>query len=554
MKKRFCAIFMAMLLLFVTIVPAVPTEAASLAMNKNSVTIEIGDTYPLSVQAGGKKVQAQAWGSSNNSVATVDQNGLVTGRGKGSAVITAMVNGSSVECLVSVVAKTTEEITRYNVLILDVSGSVRGKALKREKEAAKRFCKTVLQGAGNNYLALVTLSDAGKVACNFTRDYGQIAKAINQMKAKGGTNMNQAFQKVDGLLSGVKSGSRVIKNVVLCSDGLPENGARAAKGRYKAKNHKFYKYANAVYKTDVKLKQKNYFIYALGFFHNSEGKDLKFGKKLMRDLASKNRYYVVTKPKDIDKVFKKIANKIKKTTKNEKQDIPKKKKTKDAISLNRSEITIYVGQSVKLKANVKGKSKKVKWSSSKKGIASVNEKGKVKGKSVGRTVITAKANGKKATCVVNVIVHHPTYSQYFMVKKQKSRYGQEKINEYGIRLVTNDGAIIRKCAVYVKKNPDGTYLRTMACTGENITYAYFIPYLSRDGKIIYEGGKTSGINTLSMRKGYDGVWSRYGNYGLVSADLRDAYGNQLAVKSSGISGENTRIFDNLDAMKTWLRE
>ena len=57
-----------------------------------------------------------------------------------------------------------------------------------------------------------------------------------------------------------------------------------------------------------------------------------------------------------------------------------------------------------------------------------------------------------------------------------------------------------------------------------------------------------------MRKGYDGVWSRYGNYGLVSADLRDAYGNQLAVKSSGISGENTRIFDNLDAMKTWLRE
>ncbi|HIZ40825.1 MAG TPA: Ig-like domain-containing protein [Candidatus Anaerobutyricum stercoris] len=551
MKKRIGALFLAFVLLFVA---AVPASAARISISKNSVTLEVGETHQLYVTVDSIVSNAQAWASSDTSVAVVDQKGLVTAKGKGSAVITGMMNGVSVECLVSVVEKTVKTTTRYNVLILDASGSVRGKALKREKEAAKRFCRTVLNADGDNYFALVSLSTQAKIICDFTKQYDQLAKAINGMKAKGGTNMNQAFQQADKLLGGVKGGDKVIKNVVLCSDGLPEDGAKAAKGRYKAKNHKFYKYANAVYKTDVKMKAKNYFIYALGFFHNSEGKDLKFGKKLMRDLASKNRYYIVRKPKDIDRVFRKIANKIRKTTKNEPQPVRKEKTSKSSIRLSQSNITIYVGQKVKLKATVKGKNKKIKWKSSNNKVAKVNKKGKVTGVSPGQVKVTAKVGNKKATCIVNVIIKHPTYSQYFMVNVQKSKYGDKKIDEYGIRLITNEEAVIRKCAVYVRKNLDGSYSRTMACTGDNITYAYFVPYLARKGKIIYEGGKTANINTIYLRRGSDGVWSHNGYYGLVNANLEDAYGNELAVESTGVAGKNTQIFDDLNAMKEWLRQ
>lgn len=549
MKKRTFAAWMMFVLLAVLLVPV---QAAGISISQNSVTMEIGQTYQLYVTVDGNQTNAQAWASSDTSVAQVSQTGLVTARGKGSAVVTGMMNGTSVECLVSVVEQTTDKAVRYNVLILDASGSVRGKALKREKEAAKRFLKTVLNAEGDNYFALISLSTKAKVICNFTDNYDTLAKAVNGMTAKGGTNMNQAFLQANQLLSGVKSGDKVIKNVVLCSDGLPEDGAKAAKGRYKAKNHKFYKYANAVYKTDVKLKQKNYFIYALGFFHNSGGKDLEFGKKLMRDLASKNRYYIVRKTKDIDKVFKKIANKIKKTTKNEPQPVKKEKSSKNTIKLNKSSITIYVGETVKLKATVKGKNSKVTWKSANKAVAKINKKGKVTGMSRGQVKITAKANGKKATCIVNVIIKHPTYSQYFMVNPQKSKYGSSVIDEYGVRLVTNEEAVINKCAVYVKKGLDGSYYRTIACTGENITYAKYVPYLARNGKIIYEGGTTSRIYTYYLSKGSDGVWSKSGNYGLIKANLEDAYGNDLAVESTGVSGKNTQIFDDLDAMKAWL--
>ena len=46
------------------------------------------------------------------------------------------------------------------------------------------------------------------------------------------------------------------------------------------------------------------------------------------------------------------------------------------ISLNKTKVTLKVGQTVKLK--VKGTTKKVKWSSDKKKVATVNNKGKVK--------------------------------------------------------------------------------------------------------------------------------------------------------------------------------
>ena len=103
MKKRIGALLLAFVLLFVA---AVPASAARISISKNSVTLEVGETHQLYVTVDSIVSNAQAWASSDTSVAVVDQKGLVTAKGKGSAVITGMMNGVSVECLVSVVEKT----------------------------------------------------------------------------------------------------------------------------------------------------------------------------------------------------------------------------------------------------------------------------------------------------------------------------------------------------------------------------------------------------------------------------------------------------------------
>lgn len=611
MRKKLSTLFITLLLLFsMTLL----VQASSVTMSQSSATIQIGDTLQLQALADGAAAAA-AWGSSDTDVATVSQSGLVTGKAAGSSVITAMVNGTSVECVVSVVKRSTTATTRYNVLILDTSKSMKGMPLKRVKTASKRFAKTVLGSDGTNYLAVITLNSSPKVVCNFTSDLKKINSCINKVTAKGDTNMNQSFKLADKLLSKISNGSGVMKNVILCSDGLPKYGSKSASGKYKSSDHKYYKYANAVYKTDSSMKKSGYFIYALGFFHNSSGKDLTFGKRLMKDLASKDKYYVITDNKDIDKVFNNIADTITKTTiskksitlyvgetyqlnalengsvtaaswSSKKNSIAsvnqtgkvtakkagsttitakangktlkckvtvKNKKQAASISLNPTTASVYVGNSIKLTAAVTGKSKKVTWSSSDKSIATVKN-GKVTGKSYGTVTITAKANGKKATCTVNVLVTHPDYSQYFMIKPTVSNYGSAKINEYGVRLKTNDDAVIDKCAVYIYQS-GSTVKRTIACTGTNIQYAYYVPYLAYNGTVKYDGDTSSQINTLALRRNYyTNIWSRSGNYTLITANLEDKNGKPLAIQSTGVQNENMRIFYDKNEMIKWLSE
>ncbi len=69
--------------------------------------------------------------------------------------------------------------------------------------------------------------------------------------------------------------------------------------------------------------------------------------------------------------------------------------------LNRKKATLRVGKTIRLRVKNAGK-KKVKWSSSKKKIATVNKKGIVRAQNPGKTVIKAKVGGKVLKCRVTV--------------------------------------------------------------------------------------------------------------------------------------------------------
>ncbi|VYU18491.1 hypothetical protein [Intestinibacter bartlettii] len=79
-------------------------EAASIRLNKTSITMYTGQTSTLKVSGTSKKV---TWSTSNKKVATVSSKGVVSAKSSGSATITARVNSKTLRCKVSIKKRTT---------------------------------------------------------------------------------------------------------------------------------------------------------------------------------------------------------------------------------------------------------------------------------------------------------------------------------------------------------------------------------------------------------------------------------------------------------------
>ncbi len=160
--------------------------------------------------------------------------------------------------------------------------------------------------------------------------------------------------------------------------------------------------------------------------------------------------------------------------------------------------------------------------------------------------------GIKFIEVVTPQVEHPLYGMYFEIDDIESNYGPDIIDEYGVYLDHNEDAAIEKVGVYLTQ--DGTmWRRLIACTGENITHATYVPYLSKDGVLKYSGLNSAWINIFPLSRDSDGIWE-YGNYATIGVNLEDKDGKLLlSLYDIGQAGKDTRIFDNLEEMKAWLR-
>lgn len=82
--------------------------------------------------------------------------------------------------------------------------------------------------------------------------------------------------------------------------------------------------------------------------------------------------------------------------------LPVQTEAKDKIYLNRTKITLSVGQTKQLSLirNKKNVKKKIKWTSENRKQVSVNRKGIVRALRSGKVKITAKYQGKKYACIV----------------------------------------------------------------------------------------------------------------------------------------------------------
>lgn len=124
------------------------------------------------------------------------------------------------------------------------------------------------------------------------------------------------------------------------------------------------------------------------------------------------------------------------------------KKTK--VTISNTKVSIERGQTLTLTASTSNNSP-VTWKSSKKSIATIDDKGKITGMKPGETIITATADGSKATCTVKV--KHPTVK---LDKKKITLYrGQSaKLNAQVSSGVEPTWKSNKKSVAII--NPDGT--------------------------------------------------------------------------------------------------
>lgn len=138
-------------------------------------------------------------------------------------------------------------------------------------------------------------------------------------------------------------------------------------------------------------------------------------------------------------------------------------------SINKSEVSIYVGKSVTLK--VRNTTKAVSWKSSKKSVATVSSKGKVSGVKAGKATITAKVAGQSFKCAVTV--KKPTLNRTSLGMEEEDTYNLKaygftaksyKSSNTAVAVVSKKGVVTAKAAGKATITCTSSDKKTYKCT------------------------------------------------------------------------------------------
>lgn len=230
--------------------------------------------------------------------------------------------------------------TRYTVLVLDTADEatflnsndevlyVAGTAIEYVKRASSRFISCLSEASGNNYLAVVSYSQYASLVSGFSQDFDHIDALIQQLTASTGLrNMASALDTAYSLLAAVDDSS-AIKNVVLFSTGMVNEGQYNYSGEFDENTvgshwHRtdngihLYAYANYALERAAIIKNAGMYLYSIGLFQSfdgmpEEGHDVAALFQLTASaLATSDEYYYPTdNPDELEIIFEEVFNDI----------------------------------------------------------------------------------------------------------------------------------------------------------------------------------------------------------------------------------------------------
>lgn len=165
-------------------------KVSSVSLNDSSVSLVVGETVQLraSIQPSNATEKDITWASSEQSVATVSNSGLVTAVAEGSATITASAGGKSAECKVNVAKKvidvTSVELNKTSLELVEGESETLIATVKPDDATDK----TVMWSSSNPMIASVS---NGQVVANSLGETF-ITASVASLSAKCKVTIRQA--------------------------------------------------------------------------------------------------------------------------------------------------------------------------------------------------------------------------------------------------------------------------------------------------------------------------------------------------------------------------
>ncbi len=336
----------------------VPVLSTAVTLDKTSVSLLAGKTAALTSTVDPEQAgQAVTWTSSDENVVTVDENGVLTAIAAGTATVTAAAadnTGASAVCEVTV----TKPVS----------------SIKLDKASA-----SILRGKTVTLKATVSPDDAANKAVAWSSSDKKIAtvdaKGVVTGVAKGTATITAKAK--DG--SGVKATCKITVKQPVTKITLSKTSASI-------------------------LRNKTITLKAAAGPSSANDKSVAWttSNKKVATVNSKGVVKGIAKGTATITATAKDGSKVKAVCKiTVKQPVTK-------LTINKTKLTVKKGKTATLKVTVAPSSandKSIKWTTSNKNIATVTQKGVVKGIKTGTVTITAAArdgSGKKVTCKITV--------------------------------------------------------------------------------------------------------------------------------------------------------
>lgn len=213
----------------------VTVKKTVVSISESFITIERGETFTLSAATSNKK--PVSWKSSHKSVASVDENGVVTGLKPGETTITATADGSKATCKVKVKYPTVtldrKKVTLYRGQSIKLNATVSSGAEPKWKSNRKSVAIVNPDGtitAVKNGTATITATvDGVSQTCEVNVKKPEIKLSASELTVKAGqevvlsasvssgncpewstSNPNVATVDSSGRVTGIKKGRAYI--------------------------------------------------------------------------------------------------------------------------------------------------------------------------------------------------------------------------------------------------------------------------------------------------------------------------------------------------------